>query len=62
MVTVNLNGTGKGPGVIVAGEKLQVAFVGSELCKQESVIAYFGSPVFAFNCMEYVAVPPEDVV
>jgi len=49
MVTVNLNGTGKGPGVIVAGEKRQVAFVGSELCKQESVIAYFGSPVFAFN-------------
>jgi hypothetical protein len=49
IVTVNLKGTGKGPGVIVEGEKLQVAFAGSELCKQESVIAYFGSPVFAFN-------------
>ena len=48
-VTDSVNGTGKGPGVIVAGEKLQVAFVGNELCKQESVIGYFGLPVFAFN-------------
>jgi len=49
MVTVRVNGTGKGPGVIVAGEKLQLALAGNELVKQESVIAYLGSPVLAFS-------------
>ena len=49
MVTVRVDGTGKGPGVIVAGEKLQLAFAGSELGKQDSVIAYLGSPEFAFS-------------
>ena len=48
-VMVSVNGTGKGPGVILAGEKLQVALAGNELGKQESVIAYRGLPVFAVN-------------
>ena len=56
-----VNGTAKGPGVICAGEKLHVAPAGNVLCRQESVMAYLGSPVLAFNWMAYVAVPPGDV-
>jgi hypothetical protein len=61
-VTVSVNGTAKGPGVMVEGEKLHVAPVGNVLCAQESVIGYFGSPVLAFNWMLNVADPPGDVV
>lgn len=35
---VSVDGAGEGPGVIVAGAKLQVAPGGNELCRQESVI------------------------
>jgi hypothetical protein len=38
-VIVNLNGTANAAGVIVGGEKLQVAPGGSVLCKQESLSA-----------------------
>lgn len=59
---VSVKGTAKGPGVIVDGEKLQVAFEGNELCRHDSVIGYFGLPVFLFNSIAKVALPPGDVV
>jgi hypothetical protein len=42
---VSASVTALGPGVIVEGEKLQVALVGNEVCKQESVTEYLGFPV-----------------
>jgi hypothetical protein len=59
---VSVNGTAKGPGVIVEDEKLQVAPAGIELAKHPSLIAYLGSPVFAFSSREYFTALPGDVV
>ena len=48
-VTVSENGTALLLGVTVVGENVHVAPSGKELCRQESVIGWWGLPVFAFN-------------
>jgi hypothetical protein len=61
-LTERVNETACELGLICGGEKVQVAPVGKELDKQESVIDWLGIPVFAFRESKYLAVPPGETV